>query len=106
MNAQRLWQIQEMLKSEPDDLFLNYALALEYANANDVKKAIELLEVLLKNNPHYLAAYYQLGKYYAQTAQNEFAIATYNKGITIAQQQHNFKTAQELKQALLMLEEE
>ena len=41
MNTQRIDQIKEMLQNEPNDSFLNYALALEYAKANDVKKAIE-----------------------------------------------------------------
>ncbi len=101
----RIQQIQEMLKNEPNDSFLNYALAIEYAKLNDIKKAIEIIEVLLQRDENYLGAYYQLGHYYEQTEQPEAAISTYNKGIAIAKQQNNKKTLGELNEALWMLED-
>jgi len=104
MNLERLQHIQEMLKSEPDDSFLNYALALEYAKTNDLKKAIELIEKLLAQNENYIGGYYQLGKFYEQTKQQLSAINTYKKGIVIAQLQNNKKTFRELNEALIMLE--
>ena len=102
----RLIQIQEMLKSEPNDSFLNYALALEYAKADDFKKAIKLIEALLIRDENYLGAYYQLGNYYEQVEEKHNAINTYTKGISIAKQQKNNKTLGELNEALLMLEED
>jgi tetratricopeptide (TPR) repeat protein len=101
----RINQIQEMLKSEPNDSFLNYALAIEYAKLNEIKKAIEIIEALLKHDENYLGAYYQLGHYYEQLEQPEAAISTYNKGIAIAKQQNNKKTLGELNEALWMLED-
>jgi tetratricopeptide (TPR) repeat protein len=101
----RLQQLQDLLKSEPNDSFLNYALALEYAKLNELYKAIELIELLLKRDENYLGAYYQLGKYYEQTGEIQKAIDTYNKGVTIAQQQKNKKTLGELNEALWMLED-
>lgn len=105
MSPTRLNQIIEMLKDEPNDSFLNYALAIEYANAGDTIKAIELIEVLLKRDSTYLGAYYQLGKYYEETERAQAAIDIYNKGILIAQQQKNKKAEGELKEALWMLED-
>ena len=105
MNTPRFQQIQEMLKNEPNDSFLNYALALEYAKADEIKKAIELIEALLLRDENYLGAYYQLGKYYEETEQTQNAIATYKKGIAIAQQQKNRKTLSELNEALMILKE-
>jgi len=101
----RIDQLQEMLKSEPNDSFLNYALALEYAKLNDVKKAIELIEALLFRDENYLGAYYQLGKYYEQIEEQQKAIAAYNKGVSVAQKQKNNKTIGELNEALWMLED-
>jgi Tfp pilus assembly protein PilF len=101
----RLEQIQEMLKSEPADSFLNYALALEYAKINDVRKAIELLEALLARDENYLGAYYQLGKYYEQLDQKNKAVETYQNGASIAQKQKNKKALGELNEALWMLED-
>lgn len=105
MALSRLEQIQEMLKSEPADSFLNYALALEYAKINDVRKAIELLEALLARDENYLGAYYQLGKYYEQLEQKNKAVETYQNGASIAQKQKNKKALGELNEALWMLED-
>lgn len=101
----RIEQIQEMLKNEPNDSFLNYALALEYAKLEDVKKAIELIEALLIRDEEYLGAYYQLGKYYEQIQNPEMAISTYKKGSSIAQKKKNNKALGELNEALWMLED-
>lgn len=103
--SSRLQHIQEMLKNEPNDSFLSYALALEYSKLNDTTKAIELIEELLKRDENYLGAYYQLGKYYEQTAELEMASATYTKGIAIAKIQKNNKAIGELNEALMMLED-
>ena len=104
MSSQRIDQLKEMLKNEPEDSFLNYALALEYAKAGDQKKAIELIEALLSRNKNYLGAYYQLGSLYEQITDIQRAVITYEKGIIIAQQQQNRKTLGELKQALMLLD--
>ena len=101
----RLEQIREMLKDEPNDSFLNYALALEHAKAGNIEMAIELIETLLIQDQNYLGAYYQLGSYYQEIQQNQKAIATYKKGIIIAQQQQNKKALGELNEALMSLEE-
>ena len=98
-------QLLEMLKTEPEDSFLNYALALEYAKSNDLLKAIELIENVLTKDENYLGAYYQLGKYYELINATEKAIATYTKGVTIAKKQNNRKAQGELSEALMMLEE-
>lgn len=95
-----------MLEAEPKDSFLNYALALEYAGANDISKAIELMESLLTRDKYYLGAYYQLGKYYELVKNPEKAIHIYKTGIEIAIQQKNRKTQLELNEALLQLEDD
>lgn len=99
-------QIQEMLKSEPNDSFLNYALALEYEKSNDIKKAIDLIENLLQREPAYLGAYYQLGKQYEQLNDTKNAIDAYSRGIAVAKQQNNPKAERELKEALFVLSDE
>jgi predicted Zn-dependent protease len=101
----RLQQIENMLKDEPDDSFLSYALALEYEKINEFSKAIEIIEMLLIKDKNYLGAYYQLGKLYEQAEQTNKAAAAYKRGITIAEQQKNRKAVSELNQALFLLEE-
>jgi len=103
--SQRLQQLISMLKDEPNDSFLNYALALEYAKDQNIKKAIELIENLLERDENYLGAFYQLGKLYEQNDNLQKAIDTYTKGIAIAKKQNNKKTFGELNEALMMLED-
>lgn len=105
MDDSRLQQLQAMLAQEPDDSFLIYALALEYAKSNNVNKAIEVLENLIGKDAAYLGSYYQLGKYYEQTEQLQKAADIYTQGIAIAQQQNNKKILGELNTALLLLDE-
>ena len=105
MSNQRLDYILQMLKTEPNDSFLCYALSLEYAKSDELEKAIETIEALLSIDVDYLGAYYQLGKLYEQTGNVPLAIETYKKGITVAQKQKNRKTLGELNEALLLIED-
>ena len=105
MTITRLQQIENMLKDEPDDSFLTYALALEYVKMNELSKAIEIIETLLNRDENYLGAYYQSGKLYEETGQIDKAIVAYKKGIAIAQKQNNKKTLSELNQALFLVED-
>jgi Tfp pilus assembly protein PilF len=102
----RLEQLKKMLETEPNDSFLNYALALEYAKTNDLKKAIQLIEAIIVRDKDYLGAYYELGKYYELSEQAQMAADIYRKGIEIAIQQKNRKAQLELNEALLQLEDE
>ena len=105
MSSARLQHILQMLKDDPNDSFLNYALAIEHANAGDVEKAIQLIESLLEKDSNYLGAYYQLGQYYEQINQLSKALETYKKGAVIAQKQQNRKTLGELNQAIFQIED-
>ena len=105
MSNVRLNQILEMLKSDPNDSFLNYALALEYGNSGDILKAIDTIENLLKIKKDYLGAYYQLGKYYEEIDDFSKALSTYKAGIEIAKAQGNKKAENELNEALFMIED-
>jgi tetratricopeptide (TPR) repeat protein len=101
----RLQQLEEMLRNEPHDAFLNYALALEFAKINEIEKAIMIIEMILNREENYLGAYYQLGKFYEQSLQPEKAVEVYQRGIEIARRCNNKKTLGELNEALQMLED-
>lgn len=100
----RLDILKEMLLKEPEDAFLNYALALELAKNDDMQKAVSVLEAVLNKDENYLAAYYQLGKFYEQLSEKEKALHFYKKGIEVAKKQKNFKTLGELNEALNQIE--
>jgi tetratricopeptide (TPR) repeat protein len=58
----RLEQLLEMLKAEPQDAFLRYAVALEYEVAGNLSEAIARIEALINDQPDYLGAYNSNGK--------------------------------------------
>jgi len=102
----RLEQLQQMLAQEPNDAFLQYAIAIEYFSAGNFSKALECFNTLLKNNPDYLAAYYQTGKCLEELKQIEEAKVIYKKGVELAKKQDKQKTLNELNEALFLLEED
>ena len=102
----RIELIKEMLSNNESDPFLNYAAALEYNKIGDIDKAISLMADLVKVSPHYLGAYYQLGRFYEAQNEIEKAIAIFKQGRKIAQKQKNQKTLGELSEALMLLDDD
>jgi len=94
-----------MLKDQPDDAFLSYALALEYATQGNKDEAIKYLEALRTEKPDYLATYYQLGKQYEAKGKEEKAIEIYREGSQLAQKKGDQKTDEELQDAIDDLDE-
>ena len=101
----RLAMIQDMLKKDPTDDFLNYALALEYYKVDQLNNAIETLEKLAEQSPDYLGTYYQLGQWYEELEAFEKAIAIYKAGKAVAEKQNDQKTLGELEEALMFIDD-
>jgi tetratricopeptide (TPR) repeat protein len=101
----RLAALEEMLRESPNDPFLHYAIAVEYAAQNQTAEAIQRIEQLIGNKPDYLGAYYKLGKLYEDNNQPEKALDVFKRGASLAQQQGNKKTLGELNEAIWMLED-
>ena len=97
-------QLEELLKEDSNDAFLQYGLALEDAKEGEVLGAASRLEKLLKDQPEYLGAYYQLGQWYEQLSEIEKAKAIYELGIVLAKKLGNKKTEGEMRTALENLE--
>ncbi len=102
----RLQQLEQMLAQEPDDVFLQYAIAIEYFSVADYERSLQCLKTILDRNPDYLAAYYQTGKCLEELKMFEEAQTIYEKGIALATKQGKTKTLNELKEALFLLEDD
>lgn len=102
----RIKLIEDMLSSNSKDPFLNYAAALEYSKLGDITKSIKLLKGIVKNNPEYLGAYYQLGKHLESQDELNEAIVIYRKGCKVASEQKNQKTLGELTEALMLVDDD
>jgi predicted Zn-dependent protease len=77
-------QLEELLRSDPDDVFLHYALALEYASAGETTEALRRLDDLLVREPDYVAAWFQKGQILAREGEGERAAQALRSGIEAA----------------------
>jgi tetratricopeptide (TPR) repeat protein len=100
----RLKMIETMLETNPKDSFLHYAAALEHQKSGDINAAIKIMQKIVKNDPDYLASYYQLGKMLEEKNKVEDAVEVYKAGKSIAKKQNDMKTLGELSEALMLLD--
>jgi len=77
----RIEKLNEFLKTNPTDSFLQHALALEYIKLGDDEKARGLFEALLNREPGYIGSYYHLAKLLERNDKTEEAIKVYEKGM-------------------------
>ena len=104
-NQTRKTMLLEMLAKEPNDVFLNYALAMEHLATEAWKEGDLQFKKVLSINPNYLPCFYQLGQVNEKLGNNDIAISYYKKGVEQAKQQNNTKAMGELNEALWMLED-
>lgn len=77
-------QLEEMLKSDPDDVFLQYALAMALAAEGDVAGGVARLQQLIAQHPEYVAAYFQRGQLLAREGDVAAAREVLAQGIAVA----------------------
>jgi len=100
----RLEQLLQMLEEDPSDMFLNYALGMEYITL-DPEKAILQFEKVLKLKEDYVPAYYQMGQLYMTLNNNKTALMYLQKGRAMARIQNNLKAAGEFEEAIFLAED-
>ena len=103
--SSRLEQLLVMLREDPKDSFVRYAVAVEYAAAGNNAEAISRIESLLADEPEYLGAYYKLGQLYEAFGDAAKAVDVYKRGAVVAKKQNNMKTLGELNTAIMLLED-
>jgi tetratricopeptide (TPR) repeat protein len=101
----RLDMLLELLSIEPDDLFLNYALGVEYQSGLRLADAEKHFKKSLQINPDYVPAFYQLGKLFESQLKNEEALIWFKSGLEKAKIQKNNKAVNEFGEAIFMLED-
>jgi hypothetical protein len=82
----RMDQIEAMLADDPDDAFLRYGLAMEYASAGDQATCAEVLRDLIARtaaNP-YVPAFLQAGQALARLDRVAEACAVLRQGVEAA----------------------
>ena len=77
----RIEKIKEFLSQQPNDNFLQHALALEYIKLGNDDEARKLFEQILHRDPAYIGSYYHLAKLFERNQQADDAIRVYEKGM-------------------------
>ena len=101
---ERIDKLRAFLEANPEDSFLNHALALEYVKAGDTARARAVFESLLARDPGYVGSYYHLGRLLETTGFADQAMECYRKGIEVAAAQGDHHARGELQAALDDLE--
>ncbi len=96
---ERIEKLKEFLKQNPEDSFLQHALALEYIKAGDEARAQKLFEDILLREPEYIGSYYHLAKLFERKGDAEAAIKWYEKGMEQAKKAGENHAYNELRSA-------
>ena len=95
----RIELLKSYLKSDPDDAFTKYALALEFIKCGDDTEAEKLMENIFNVHTDYLPNYYHYGKLLERKGAIKGAIVIYQAGINRAKTERNSHTLSELQNA-------
>jgi len=96
----RIEILKGFLDENPNDSFSRYALALEYVKLGQHEEAVRQFETVKKNDPDYVATYFQLGQLYQKLGRQHEAEKTLRTGITVAAKAGDEHTKSELEGAL------
>lgn len=102
----RILKIKDFLKQNPNDLFLNHALALEYLKIGEDSLAQTCFEHNLNTDPNYVATYYHFGKLSEKLNEPQKAISLYETGMMVAKMlkdQHSYNELQAAHEDLIDL---
>ena len=101
--ASRMAELERLLAAEPDDAFLNFALAMELAKIGRIEEAVARFERAIELDADYCAAYYQKAKALLQANQTDQARRAIADGIAVAQRTGDNHTAEKLREMLQTL---
>jgi hypothetical protein len=93
----RLAKLQEMLKTEPNDPFLNYAFALETAK-EDPAAGVTLLATMNEQFPEHIPAFFRRGQLLSEVGDTNGARQVLLKGIEVARRLGDDHAAAEMKE--------
>ncbi len=93
----RKQQLDELLADDPNDAFLRYALAMEYAGEGNVEEALRCFKNMFTDKLEYVPAYLQAGQILMRLDRPDEARATFKNGITLAQRLGDAHAAGEME---------
>jgi Flp pilus assembly protein TadD len=76
--------LEELLQSEPDDIFLRYALAKACISEGDFESGLSGFNEVIDRQPEYVPAYFQAGQALAENGRTAEARDIVTRGIQVA----------------------
>ena len=104
MTSTRLDRLKELLKEDPDNSFILFAIAKEYEGLGQNTTAINQFLALIEKDAQYVGTYYHLAQLYEETDDHEAALVIYQKGMAVAQAVKDQHAYSELQNAKMNLE--
>jgi Tfp pilus assembly protein PilF len=101
----RIAKLKEFLSKEPEDNFVQHALAMEYIKIGQDGEARNLLESLLGRDPSYTGSYYHLGKLLERQGETGLASSWFHQGMEKAKAAGDLHALSELQGAFDALNE-
>lgn len=96
----KIEQIRKMLATEPNDLLLNYALAMELLGAGQGEEALGQFDKVIAIHPTYSAAYMQKAKTLIGLNRHEEARSVLQAGIEVAGQRGDLHAKEKMEELL------
>ena len=100
MSTSRLEKLQTLLKTEPNDAFLNFGLAMELAKVGQFDECLAQFDRVQQPDPHYIAAYFQKGRTLLSMGDADRARAELNRGIAAATESGDLHARGEMEELL------
>jgi len=100
MQNKRIEKLLELQKDEPSDIFIIYALGMEYESMGNTTEAVEQFKLTLEQDIKHVPAYYQLGLLYLKSNNEEAAITYLTKGMELAKEKKDQRSTNEFKALL------
>jgi uncharacterized protein HemY len=97
MSKTRRQRIEDMLADDPNDPFLRYGLAMDYAGAGEYEAAANCFRGLLERSPDYVAAYLHAAKVLQQMGREDEAREVARRGVAAARRAGDEHAAGELE---------
>ena len=80
----RLAKLEELLQQDPNDPFLNYAIAKELLSSGETEPGLARLKDVIESHPDYVPAYFQRGQSLHEDGQTDQAREVIEAGIEVA----------------------
>lgn len=104
-NVDRLDHLRSMLKEEPRDVFLHYAIALELKALHDLPAAMMQFYELLDIDPGNIPGHYQMALVFDELGRCGDALGIARKGLELASDQRDLKAMAELRELIQRLQD-